>query len=82
MKSKQKNTFKTDLLIAGKNVSQDNIFNLYSLKILIINNVCPVSSFSPDVREFLQLDNPRNTSINLDEDDVEPSVESVVSKTM
>lgn len=35
---------------------------------------------SADVREFLQLDNPRNASITNDEDpeDTEPSVDSVV----
>jgi len=47
--------------------------NDFVCKILNIKSV----SSNPDVREFLQLDNPRNASINLDEDD--DSVESVTT---
>jgi len=49
--------------------------NDFVCKILNIRSV----SSNADVREFLQLDNPRNSSINLDEDDEEPSVEPVLT---
>ena len=34
--------------------------------------------FSADIRDFLQLDNPRNASINLEEDEEEDTVGAVV----
>ena len=38
----------------------------------------PCGIYSADIRDFLQLDNPRNASINLEEDEEEDAVGAVV----